>query len=142
MKKYLLDTNICISILRKDGALGKVLSSVRMSQCYISEITLIELKVGAILGKAKASQGKYVDQCLDAFVSNLTIIPISTAIDKFAEEKGKASAGRNSSSQQFRFVDRLHSCSQSDGDGDYQCQGFQKHPRHTNRKPGKITVSV
>ena len=87
MKKYLLDTNICISILRKDGALGKVLSSVRMSQCYISEITLIELKVGAILGKAKASQGKYVDQCLDAFVSNLTIIPISTAIDKFAEEK-------------------------------------------------------
>ncbi len=87
MKKYLLDTNICISILRKDGALGKVLSSIRMSQCYISEITLIELKVGAILGKAKAPQGKYVDQCLDAFVSNLTIVPISTAIDKFAEEK-------------------------------------------------------
>lgn len=87
MKKYLLDTNICIAILKKDGNVGRVLSSVKMSQCYISEITLIELKVGAILGKAKAPKGKYVDQHLEAFFSCLTIIPISTAIDLFAEEK-------------------------------------------------------
>ncbi len=87
MKRYLLDTNICIAILRKDSTVGNVLSSVRMSQCYISEITLIELKIGAILGKAKAPQGKYVDQCLETFLSNLTILPISMAIDKFAEEK-------------------------------------------------------
>ncbi len=87
MKRYLLDTSICVAILRKDRSMGNVLSSVRMSQCYISEITLIELKVGAILGKAKAPRGRYVDQCLESFVSNLTVIPISTAIDKFAEEK-------------------------------------------------------
>ena len=45
------------------------------------------MKIGEILGKAKAPQGKYVDQHIDSFISNLTIIPISTSIDFFAEEK-------------------------------------------------------
>lgn len=43
--------------------------------------------VGAVLGKAKAPRGKYVDQHIDSFIDNLTIIPISTSIDFFAEEK-------------------------------------------------------
>ena len=63
------------------------LSNKSLSQCYLSEITVIELKIGEILGKAKAPQGKYVDQHIDSFISNLTIIPISTSIDFFAEEK-------------------------------------------------------
>lgn len=87
MKKYLLDTNICIAILRKHPNIVDVLSTIDMSQCYISEITLIELKVGEILGKAKAPKDKYKNQYLDKFIVNITILPISTAIDFFAEEK-------------------------------------------------------
>ncbi len=38
-EEYLLDTNVCISILKNDrDIIGKVLS-VRQSNCHISEIT-------------------------------------------------------------------------------------------------------
>ena len=87
MKKYLLDTNICIAVLRKSADMGDIISRIDMSQCYISEITLIELKVGEILGRAKAPQGKFANQHIEDFTSRLTILPISTAIDFFAEEK-------------------------------------------------------
>ncbi len=87
MKRYLLDTNICIAILRKNPNVAKVVSQIDFSQCYVSEITVIELKIGEILGKAKAPQGKFVNQKIDSFINNLTIIPISTSIDFFAEEK-------------------------------------------------------
>lgn len=87
MKRYLLDTNICIAILRKNPNVAEIISKIDMSQCYISEITLIELKVGEVLGRAKAPQGKYVNQHIEDFTSKLTILPISTAINFFAEEK-------------------------------------------------------
>ena len=87
MKRYLLDTNICIAILRKDPNVAKAISQIDFSQCYISEITVIELKVGVALGKAKATKGKYVDQYVDSFIDYLTVVPISTSIDFFAEEK-------------------------------------------------------
>ncbi len=87
MKRYLLDTNICIAILRKDPNVAKAISQIDFSQCYISEITVIELKVGVALGKAKAPKGKYVDQHIDSFIDYLTVVPISTSIDFFAEEK-------------------------------------------------------
>lgn len=87
MKKYLLDTNICIAILRKDEHVREIISHIDISQCYISEITILELKVGVLLGKAKAKQGKYVDQRLDNFLSYITVLPISSALDFFAEEK-------------------------------------------------------
>ena len=58
-----------------------------MEQCYVSEITVIELKVGALLGKAKSPRGKYIDQQLDKFLSSVIVLPISSAIDFFAEEK-------------------------------------------------------
>lgn len=87
MKRYLLDTNICIAILRRDSHIREIISHIEMNQCYISEITLIELKVGAILGKARSTQGKYVDQQLEKFLTCVTILPISSVIDFFAEEK-------------------------------------------------------
>lgn len=81
MKCYLLDTNICIAILKKDPNVAKAISQIDFYQCYISEITVIELKVGAVLGKAKAPHGKYVDQHVGSFIDNLTVIPIGASID-------------------------------------------------------------
>lgn len=87
MKKYLLDTNICVSILRGNPLQDEAISYIEMAQCYISEITLIELKIGALLGKAKGTHGKYVEQNMDSLLSNVTVLPISPVIDFFAEEK-------------------------------------------------------
>ena len=104
MKKYLLDTNICIAILRKNSEIADILAKIAISQCYISEITLIELKVGEILGKAKAPQGKFINQHIDEFVSRLTILPISGSPDKsvglgikFSESEKKEPNIRHSS---------------------------------------------
>jgi tRNA(fMet)-specific endonuclease VapC len=47
MKRYLLDTNICVFFLRGQYALDKRFDAVGFDNCYISEITLAELKYGA-----------------------------------------------------------------------------------------------
>lgn len=47
MKKYLLDTNICVFILRGENNLKVKIQSAGISNCYISEITLAELYYGA-----------------------------------------------------------------------------------------------
>ena len=49
MKKYLLDTNICIFLLRGKYNVNKKIDTVGLDNCYISEITVAELKYGAEL---------------------------------------------------------------------------------------------
>jgi tRNA(fMet)-specific endonuclease VapC len=44
--KYLLDTNICIYYMKGMHNLDKKFKSVKVENCYISEITLAELKYG------------------------------------------------------------------------------------------------
>lgn len=47
MKKYLLDTNICIFLLRGKYDVDKKIDQVGLENCCISEITVAELKYGA-----------------------------------------------------------------------------------------------
>ena len=47
MKKYLLDTNICVYFLRGKYSLDRKIRQVGWDNCYISEITVAELKYGA-----------------------------------------------------------------------------------------------
>lgn len=51
MKKYLLDTNICIFLLRGKYEVDKKINAVGLDNYYISEITVAELKYGAELGR-------------------------------------------------------------------------------------------
>ncbi len=51
MEKYLLDTNICIFLLRGKYNVDKKMDEVGLENCYISEITVAELKYGAELDK-------------------------------------------------------------------------------------------
>ena len=51
MTNYLLDTNICIFLLRGKYDVDKKIDSVGFENCAISEITVAELKYGATLGK-------------------------------------------------------------------------------------------
>ena len=104
MKSYLLDTNVCIAVLRKNPHIVNFIADIDMSQCYISEITLIELKIGEILGRAKAPEGRYVDQHVDEFVAQLTVLPITPAIDLFAREKVRMQLAGTSAHNNFDLL--------------------------------------
>ena len=48
-KSYLLDTNICAFYLRGRYDIDMYIDSVGWNNCYISEITALELKMGVEL---------------------------------------------------------------------------------------------
>ena len=47
MAKYLLDTNICISLLKDRYGIREKILDVSVEKCYVSEITIAELYYGA-----------------------------------------------------------------------------------------------
>jgi len=85
MKKYLLDTNICIFYLRGKYELNKKIRLAGFKNCCISEITLAELKYGAEFSEHVAKNMKLVNE----FTAEITVIPIFNALDLFASEKAR-----------------------------------------------------
>jgi tRNA(fMet)-specific endonuclease VapC len=73
LKQYLLDTNICIYFLKGLFNLDKKIESVGLSNCFVSEITIAELKFGAENSENQEKNRKTGDH----FVSKFTIIPFS-----------------------------------------------------------------
>lgn len=53
MKRYLLDTNICIYYMRGKYQLNLNVQNVGPHNCYISEITVAELLYGAAFSQDK-----------------------------------------------------------------------------------------
>lgn len=87
MGQYLLDTNICVFLLRGQYDVDKKIDEVGLENCHISEITMAELKYGAELGRKKGIKQRA--QGLDSFLSSMQILPISNAIDLYASEKAR-----------------------------------------------------
>ncbi|MEY2829153.1 MAG: hypothetical protein RIQ33_1011 [Bacteroidota bacterium] len=85
MKKYLLDTNICIYFLKGQFNLHEKIESVGIGNCYISEITIAELKYG-IANSIKHEANTLI---LEKFQNKFTILPIFTAFDIYAKEKAR-----------------------------------------------------
>lgn len=85
--RYLLDTNICVFLLRGKYDVDKMLDKVGLENCYISEITEAELKYGAELGRQKGLKQRI--QILENLFTTVQILPISKAIDLFASEKAR-----------------------------------------------------
>lgn len=46
MKKYLLDTNICIHFFKDEYQIKNKIQKVGLKNCYFSEITILELLYG------------------------------------------------------------------------------------------------
>lgn len=83
MRQYLLDTNICIYLLKnKYGVIGHVLD-VGIENCHISEITYAELLYGAEC----CSNPDKEKQAIELLISKISIIPIFDALPLFAKEK-------------------------------------------------------
>jgi tRNA(fMet)-specific endonuclease VapC len=85
LKKYLIDTNICIFYIKGRYELDKKFDTVDPDNCFISEITLAELKYGV-----ENSEKKLKNQhALDNFLTGIKIIPIFHSLDLFAKEKSR-----------------------------------------------------
>jgi tRNA(fMet)-specific endonuclease VapC len=85
MNQYILDTDICVFALRGKYELDKKIIAVGIQNCFLSEITVAELKVGA----EKSEFPLKNHQIVELFCNKMTILPICLAIDIFAEEKAK-----------------------------------------------------
>lgn len=85
MKKYLLDTNICVYFFNGQFNLKEKIREVGFENCVVSEITIAELKYGI----AKSTKKEKNQQALDTFQSKIDILPIFTALDIYATEKAR-----------------------------------------------------
>ena len=84
--KYLLDTNILVHHQRGFFNIETYLDEhgIEIDDCFVSEITEIELKVGEIILRNKGYRFA-VDA--NTLLSNFAVLPISDVIDMFVSEK-------------------------------------------------------
>lgn len=85
MKKYLLDTNICIYFLKGQFGLHDKINEIGEENCFLSEITIAELKFGVENSVQKGKNRKNIEE----FQAKFDIIPIFPALDIFAKEKAR-----------------------------------------------------
>ncbi|MCD8181811.1 MAG: type II toxin-antitoxin system VapC family toxin [Bacteroides sp.] len=88
MKQYLLDTSICVFLFRDKYGIEEKLRKIGPSQCYISEVTIAELKYGAYRSERTQENLKLIHQ----FVNTINVIPFIESIDFFAQEKNRLRA--------------------------------------------------
>lgn len=85
MKKYLIDTNICIYFIKGKFELNRKFAEIGIENCYISEITLAELMFGVENSQKRANNQKV----LDAFLTGVKVMPIFHSLPKYAREKAR-----------------------------------------------------
>ncbi|RZK79205.1 MAG: type II toxin-antitoxin system VapC family toxin [Pedobacter sp.] len=85
MKQYLLDTNICIYLFKGQFGLAEKIESTGISKCFLSEITIAELKYGAANSEYPEKNAKKITQLQQQF----TVIPIFNSLDVYAIEKAR-----------------------------------------------------
>ena len=83
--KYLLDTNICVFFLRGKLNLDEIIKEKGYENCFISELTVFELKYGAENSLNPEKSHKAVNK----FLNGIKIIPISEIGDEYAKIKVK-----------------------------------------------------
>lgn len=83
--RYLLDTNICIYFMKGLYGLNEKIKDVDVKNCFISEITLAELKFGVENSVKKKKNAKV----LELFLSDIKILPIFNSLDYYAKEKAR-----------------------------------------------------
>jgi len=83
--QYLIDTNICIYYMKGLYDLNKKFETAGFEHCFISEITIAELKFG-VENSQKPEKNR---KALNHFLSGIQVIPIYEALDTYAKEKAR-----------------------------------------------------
>ena len=85
MKKYLLDTNICIFYLKGRFDLDTKVRNVGVDNCFVSEITVAELKFGAENSEHVERNRSVVTNLLSVF----QVIPVFGSLECLRERESK-----------------------------------------------------
>lgn len=85
MKKFLLDTNICIYFIKGQFDLHRKIKAVGEENCLLSEMTIAELKYGVENSVQKEKNRKN----MEAFIAKFDILPIFPVLDIYAKEKAR-----------------------------------------------------
>lgn len=85
MKRYLLDTYICVFLFRQKFGVAQRLDAVGASACFVSDITIAELKYGAY----KSQRVEENLALIENFLSQVGIVPFADAVDDYAQEKNR-----------------------------------------------------
>ena len=89
MKKYLLDTNICVHFLKGEFNLQNKIGEVGFENCFISELTIAELLFGVEnSAESKREQNRQNVNNLKLSFGN-RIIPINPCFELYAKEKAR-----------------------------------------------------
>jgi len=87
MRKYLLDTNICIHFLKGEFNLKEKLKEIGIENCYVSELSILELPYGVERSSAvKKEHNRSVFNNFYNFIAT-NIISINTCFEIYAKEK-------------------------------------------------------
>ncbi len=85
MKKYLFDTNICIFYIKGQYNLKEKITEVGKQNCFISEMTVAELKYS--IENSKTIEDMRI--IVEAFIPKFAVVPIFNSLDIYAKEKAK-----------------------------------------------------
>ena len=85
MRQFLLDTNICIFFLKGKYQLARQIKEAGEQNCFISEITVAELKYGV----ENSPKRDELDVVIQSFLPKFTILPVFEALDIYAQEKAR-----------------------------------------------------
>ena len=84
---YLLDTNICVYFLKGLYELNKKITEIGIENCYISEITIAELKFG--IENSKSTHKSNNRKVIESFINSVKVVPIISCLDLYAKEKAR-----------------------------------------------------
>ena len=85
MKGYLLDTSICIFLLRGNRVIEEKLNSVDTDNCYITDVVVAELLFGAYYSNMVEENLRQVKE----FIAEMNVIPFEEGITAYAQEKAR-----------------------------------------------------
>ncbi len=91
MKQYLLDTNICIYLFKGQFGIGERIEAAEVNNCFLSEITIAELKYGAANSNLPEKNLLKIKELQQRF----TVIPIFNSLDVYALEKARLKKAGN-----------------------------------------------
>jgi tRNA(fMet)-specific endonuclease VapC len=83
MKGYLLDTSICVFLLRGKRSIEEKLNEIDENECFITDAVVAELLFGAYYSDRVEDNLRQVE----AFVEEMNIIPFHETVHTFAKER-------------------------------------------------------
>ena len=83
MKGYLLDTSICVFLLRGKRSVEDRLNEIDENECYITDVVVAELLFGAYYSERVEENLRQVEE----FVAEMGVIPFREIVHTFAQER-------------------------------------------------------